>query len=115
MAFSLDQAKLMFSALPNAGITLAAAVAALLFVGVRRSRYFGNFAALLVAAVLLVIETTGVQSEPWLWAMPFLLAFTSGVLADALETRQRRIFLVTVGAILTMQTVLCWLSLPALV
>ena len=115
MWFSLDAAKAMFSAMPNAGISLAAAAALVLFLGVRRSRYFGNFAGLLVAAVLLVVVTTGVHSEPWLWALPFLLTFIGGVFADALETRQRRVFLVAAGGILVMQAVLCWLALPGMV
>ena len=115
MWFSLDQTRAMFSAFPNAGITLAAAIAVLLFLGVRKSHYFGNFSALLVAAVLLAVVTTGIQSQPWLWAMPFLLTFIAGVFADALETRQRRVFLVAVGAMLVMQAVLCWLALPGMV
>ena len=114
MGLSLDQAKIFFAALPNAGTTLAAAAALLLFVGMRRSRYFGNFAALLVAALLLVVVTTGVPSEPWLWALPFLLTFVGGVFADAMETKQRRIFLVATAGILAMQAALCLAALPGL-
>ncbi len=80
----------------------------------KRSRYFGNFAALLVAAPLLLVVTTGVPGQPWLWALPFLLTFIGGVFADALETKQRRIFLVATGGILLMQAVLCVAVLPAL-
>jgi hypothetical protein len=114
MWWSLDPAKTLFSSLPNAGMTLAAAIALLLFFSVKRSRYFGNFAALLVALFLLPVVTTGTPGEPWLWAIPFLLTFIGGVFADALETRQRRIFLAATGAILVLQAALCVVSLPGL-
>lgn len=105
--FSLEPAKSFFHALPNAGVTLAAAIALLLFVAVKRSRYFGNFAALLVAAPLFLVVTTGVPAQPWLWALPFLLTFIGGVFADALETKQRQIFLAATAGILLMQAALC--------
>src|SRR5271170_7370263 len=114
MWLSLGPAKGFFSSLPNAGITLAAGIALLLFLAVKRSRYFGNFAALLVAVPLLLVVTTGVQTQPWLWALPFLLTFIGGVFADALETKQRRIFLVATCGILLMQVVLCLVALPGL-
>jgi hypothetical protein len=112
--FSLAPATLLFTALPNAGVTLAAVVALLLFCAVKRSRYFGNFAALLVAALVLPIITTGIPGQPWLWALAFLFTFIGGVFADALETPQRRVFLAATAGILLMQAVLCLLSLPAL-
>jgi hypothetical protein len=114
MWFSLEPAKLFFAALPNAGVTLAVGVALLLFVVVKRSRYFGNLAALVVAIPLLLVVTTSVPSQPWLWALPFLLTFIGGVFADALETSQRRIFLAATGVILLMQAALCLVSLPGL-
>jgi len=114
MWFSLAPAKAFFIALPNAGVTLAAAVALLLFCAVKRSRYFGNFAALLVAALILPVITTGIPAQPWLWALPFLLTFIGGVFADALETPQRRIFLAATAGILLMQAALCLISLPGL-
>jgi hypothetical protein len=114
MWFSLQPAKMLFSSLPSAGVTLAAAIALLLFLAVKRSRYFGNFAALLVAAPLLIAITTGVQAQPWFWALPFLLTFIGGVFADALETPQRRIFLAATAGILLMQAALCVASLPGL-
>jgi hypothetical protein len=114
MWFSLKPAKLFFTALPNAGVTLAAGIALLLFALVKRSRYFGNVAALLVAVPLLLVVTTGVQAQPWLWALPFVLTFIGGVFADALETPQRRIFLAATALILLLQAVLCVASLPGL-
>jgi hypothetical protein len=62
--FSLDPARRFFSTLSNAGVTVAAASAVLLYVGVRRSRYFGNTAPLLCALVLLGLITTGVPGTP---------------------------------------------------
>jgi hypothetical protein len=114
ISVSMIPAKLFFSQLPNAGVTLAAAIALLLFFAVKRSRYFGNFAALLVTFFVLPVVTTGVPSEPWLWALPFLLTFIGGVFADALETPQRRIFLVATAGILLMQAALCVVALPGL-
>ncbi len=71
--------------LPNAGATIAAVAAVALFLLHRRSRYFGNTTPLIVAVILLSLETTGVRAEPWIWALPFVLTFTGGVFADVLE------------------------------
>jgi hypothetical protein len=112
--FSLDPARRFFSTLSNAGITLAAASAILLYLGVRRSRYFGNTAPLLCAVVLLGLITTGVPGTPWLWALPFLLTFIGGVFADAYESPRGRLALAAGGAIVVLQVVFCLLSLPGL-
>ncbi|HYK38267.1 MAG TPA: hypothetical protein VEV40_20060 [Alloacidobacterium sp.] len=112
--FSVEQARVLFSSLVNAGITIAAIGAMGLYLVFRRSRYFGNTTPLLVAALLLVLVTTGVQSEPWLWALPFLLAFIGGVFADVLETRYRKAFLWVTGGILLAQAALCVAGLPLL-
>lgn len=105
----------MFAALPNAGITIAAAAALALYLVHRRSRYFGNTTPLIVALLLLSIETTGVRAEPWIWALPFVFTFTGGVFADMLESRRRRIVLGMTAAILVTQAVLCLAGLPLLV
>ena len=109
--FSLDPAQRFFSTLGNAGITVAAAGAGLLYLGVRRSRYFGNTAPLLCAAILLILVTTGVPSSPLIWAIPFVLTFVGGVFADAFETPHRKIALAAAGSIVAMQFVLCAYSL----
>jgi hypothetical protein len=105
----------MLTALPNAGITIAALLALALYLLHRRSRYFGNTSALIVAALLLSLETTDVRSEPWIWALPFLLTFAGGVLADVLDSSHRRRFLWLTGAILATQMIFSVLSLPLLV
>ncbi len=92
----------------------AAAVSVLLFAGVRRSRYFGNAAPLLVFLALCTIYTTQTFSNPLLWALPFLFTFIGGVFADALETRYRKLFLVLTGTVLVAQAALCLAALPSL-
>src|SRR6516165_8327598 len=61
LSFSLDPAKRFFSSLANAGITIAAASAALLYLALRRSRYFGNTTPLLCFLLLGALVTTGVH------------------------------------------------------
>ena len=58
---------------------------------------------LLVALLLLPMVSTSVRSAPWIWALPFLFAFAGGVFADALETKQRKLFLALSGALLLTQ------------
>ena len=107
ISFSLAPARRFFSTLGNAGITLAAASAALLYLGVARSRYFGNTAPLLCAMLLMVLVTIGVPGSPWLWALPFLLTFVGGVFADAFDTPRRKIALAAAGSIVAMQVIFC--------
>ena len=99
VGFSLDPARRFFTTLGNAGITIAAAAAALLYLVLRRSRYFGNTAPLFSFLILVLLVTTGVRSTPWLWALPFLLAFIAGVFADAFDSPRRKIALAAAGAI----------------
>lgn len=61
-----------------------------------------------------MLVTTGVQSEPWLWALPFLIAFVGGVFADALETRGRKTFLWATGVVIVAQAALCLVSLAGM-
>ena len=112
--FSLDPARRFFSTLGDAGIAVASASAALLYLGLRRTRYFGNTAPLLCTLVLFPLVTTGVPGSPWLWGLPFLLTFVSGVFADAYESPRRRIALAAGGAIVLLQAIFCILSLPGL-
>jgi hypothetical protein len=112
---SLDPARRFFGSLANCGITIAACGAAMLYLGARKSRYFGNTTPLLCALVLMVLVMTGSPGSPWLWALPFLLTFVGGVFADAYEAPRGRWALGAAGAIVALQAVLCVLSLPGLV
>jgi hypothetical protein len=112
--FSLDPARRLFSTLPNAGITIAAASASLLYLCFRRSRYFGNSVPLICALVLLALTMTGAPGSPWLWALPFLLTFVAGVFADAYESQHGHLAMSAAGATVLLQAVFCVLSLPGL-
>ena len=112
--FSLDGLRALAYGMENWPILIGAVVALVLYVGVRRSRYFGNTAPLLMFFSLVTLVTTQVVSAPWLWALPFLLTFIGGVFADALETRQRKMFLVMTGLLLVAQAAVCLKLLPGL-
>ena len=111
---SVDPARRFFSTLANAGVTVAAVAAAVLYVGLRKSRYFGNTAPLLCFLVLVMLVMIGVPGSPWLWALPFLLTFVGGVFADAYEGPRGRLAMAAAGTILLLQAVFCVLSLPGL-
>ena len=111
---SLDPARRFFSTMANAGITVATAGALMLYLGLRRSRYFGNTAPLFCALVLFLLVMTGVPGSPWLWALPFLLTFVGGVFADSYEGPRGRLALAAAAAIVLLQAVFCVLSLPGL-
>jgi hypothetical protein len=110
--FALDGARRFFLNVMNGPIAVATLVALLLYVAVRRCRYFGNTAPLVMVLLLFPLVTTQTVSKPWLWALPFLFTFVGGVFADALETRQRKLFLGLSGAILLTQAMLCLALLP---
>ncbi len=113
--FSLGGIKYLATSAPSAGITIAVAVALLLYAGVRRCRYFGNTTPLLVVLALLPLAATGSQSQPWLWALPFLFTFIGGVFSDVLQSRQRKLFLFLAGSIVLAQVGLCVAGLPLLI
>ena len=115
VGFSLDPAARFFSSLSNAGITIAAVAAVVLYLAIRRSRYFGNTTPLFCALVPFALVTTGVHSTPSLWGLPFLLTFIGGVFADAYESPRRKLALAASGAIVGLQAVFCVLSLPGLI
>jgi hypothetical protein len=109
--FATDALRRFVSTPSNAAITVASAVALLVYATSKRSRYFGNTSALLMVAALSCLYTTQVVSAPWLWALPFLFTFVGGVFADCLETKQRKMFVaLSIGAVVT-QAALCWMSL----
>jgi len=112
--FSLDPARRFFATLGNAGITVASGASLVLYLGLRRSRYFGNTAPLLCALALFLLVMKGAPGAPWVWALPFLLTFAGGVFADAYEGPRGRLAMAAGGAILLLQAVFCVLSLPGL-
>jgi hypothetical protein len=112
--FSLDSAKIFFTNITNSPIAVASAVSAFLYLGVRRCRYFGNTAPLVMTLLLFPLVTTQVVSQPWLWALPFLFTFIGGVFADVLETRYRKMFLGLTAALLVMQVLVCIMALPTI-
>ena len=111
---SVDPAKRFFATMSNAGVTMSAGSALVLYLGIRRARYFGNTTPLLCALALFLLVTTGVPGSPWLWGLPFLLTFVGGVFADAYEGPRGRLAMAAAGAILLLQAVFCVLSLPGL-
>ena len=78
----------------------------------KRAEIAGGLHVLAVLAVF-ALRTTQVNSLPWLWALPFLFTFIGGVFADALETRQGKMYLALTIAILVTQVLLCLNALPA--
>jgi len=114
LSFSLDPAQRFFSSLSNAGVTCAVVAALVLFLGVGRSRYFGNTTPLLCAAVLMVLITTGVPGSPWLWSLPFLLTFIAGVFADIFDGPGHRFAIAAASALVGLQITFCVLSLLGL-
>lgn len=112
--FSLEGMRSYLSDLTNAPTAVALGVAAMLYLGVRRCRYFGNTAPLVMAVALFPIIGTQAVMRPWLWALPFLFTFLGGVFADVLESRYRRLFLALAGLILVTQALLCLMVLPGI-
>ncbi len=109
--FSLEAATRFVTTPANAGILVATLVALIVYATTKRSRYFGNTAPLLVVLALFPVYTTQVITAPWFWALPFLFTFIGGVFADALESRQRKVFLLLSGSVVVTQAALCWMSL----
>ena len=112
--FSMDGVSTYLHDIANWPTLIAAAVALVLFAGVRRSRYFGNTVPLLMYIVIAFLETMQVRSAPWFWALPFLFTFVGGVFADALETKQRKLYLGMTGMVVVTQAIVCWAMLPGL-
>jgi hypothetical protein len=89
-------------------LMLALPVALIAYLGGKRTRYFGNTAPLLIAALLLILAL-GAPNFPGqgfhLAMLVFLFVFIAGVFADLLETQQS--LLVTAGLV-------GWLSASAI-
>ena len=108
---SMDPARRFFSTIANAGVTVASGAAAVLYLGLGKSRYFGNTAPLLCFLAFVTLVMTGTPGSPWLWSLPFLLTFVGGVFADAYEGPRGRLAMAAAGAILVLQAGLCLASL----
>jgi hypothetical protein len=90
-------------------LALALPVTLITYVLWPRTRYFGNTAPLLVAAIFMVLGMAHPHSAGagfLLAAMPFLFIFVAGVLADLMETRYRMI--VTAGVFGMMAAYVVW-------
>ena len=112
--FSRDPAVRFFTSMPEAGISVAAAAALVLYASLGRSRYFGNTAPLFCALICMVLVMTGSPGSPWLWSLPFLVTFIGGVFADAFDSPRRRIALTSAGAVVLLQAALSLASLPGM-
>jgi hypothetical protein len=98
-------------------LTLALPAALVTFAVWRRARYFGNMAPLLVGLLLMLLAVVTPHHSGQgftLMALPFLLVFVAGVLADLLETRQRLIVLACIWALLASNAMLNLLQLARL-
>jgi hypothetical protein len=75
-------------------LVTVAAVAVAAYAAVRRARYFGNTAPLLVVALTVVLglpHNGYVYSGPFpAWSLPLLFVFVGGIVADLAETDLRR-------------------------
>ena len=112
--FSLDGARELVTSLRDGPIVVATGVALVVWVVLRRSRYFGNTVPLMMTLLLLPLMTTQAVTAPWLWALPFLFTFVGGVFADVLEMRQRKVFQALTGMAVVAQAVMCVVSLPVI-
>jgi len=115
LSVSLEPAQRFFTSPTSAGVVVATGAAVLLYLGVSRSRYFGNTAPLICFVILVLLVTRGTPASPWLWAMPFLLTFIGGVFADAFESNRRKLFIAAAASLVALQVVLCILSLRQLI
>lgn len=115
LSLSIEPARHFFLTLSNAGITVAASAALLLYLALRKTLYFGNTVPFLTALLLLFLVTAGVPGNPLLWALPFLLTFVAGVFADAYETPRGNLAIAAAGAVVALEAIFCILSLPGMI
>ena len=115
LSVSIEPVQLFFTLPFSAGIIVASVAAALLYLGVGRSRYFGNTAPLICFIVLVLLVTKGVPGNPSLWALPFLLTFIGGVFADAFESERGKLFVAAAASLVILQMAICIMSLRQLV
>ncbi len=95
----------LLSRLGQSGPAMPVALAAALITYVlwRRTRYFGNTAPLLTAALFLIFSLGSPHYPGFgfqLMAVPFLMLFVAGIAADALESKRRDLALACVWSLL---------------
>jgi hypothetical protein len=112
--FSTDAVRRFWTTPANAGILVATLVAAVIYATSKRSRSFGNTAPLLMLLAMATLFTTQVVSAPWLWALPFLFTFVGGVFSDALESKDRKVYLLLTAGVVATQAALCWVTIAGL-
>jgi hypothetical protein len=112
--FSTDGLRRFATSPANAGILVATLVAAVIYVTSKRSRYFGNTAPLLMLMAMMFLYTTQVVSAPWVWALPFLFTFVGGVFADALDSKDRKMYVLLTAGVVVTQAALCWVAIAGL-
>jgi hypothetical protein len=110
--FSTEGLRHFVTAETNWPILIAAGIALAMYLGVKRSRYFGNTAPLAMFVAIVFLVTTQTVTAAWLWALPFLFTFIGGVFSDALETKHRKLFLATSGMVVVTQVLVCLGALP---
>jgi hypothetical protein len=84
-------------------LLIALPVALVAYAAWRRTRYFGNTAPLLLAALFLILGLAtphNLGAGFVLIAIPFLFVFISGVIADLLDTRQRGLVMASAWGLL---------------
>ena len=79
--------------LSDAGAVAAFVIAIVGWLGVARSRYFGNTAPLLAACALAAAGWATGAPAGALWGAPFALLFVAGVFADGFESGARRLWI----------------------
>jgi hypothetical protein len=60
------------------------------------------------------LYTTQVVSAPWVWALPFLFTFVGGVFADALDSKDRKMYVLLTAGVVVTQAALCWVAIAGL-
>jgi hypothetical protein len=113
--FSVDPALRFSESLSEAGIMVAVAAALVLYLSLRRSRYFGNTTPLICGLVCIGLVMTGSAGSPWMWSLPFMFTFIGGIFADAFESPRQRVAMASAGAIVLLQMMLCVASLAGMV
>ena len=84
-------------------LMMALPVALIVYLGWKRTRYFGNTAPLLIAVLLLGLEMAApnFSGEGFALAtLTFLFVFVAGIFSDLLETRRGMLVLAAISGLL---------------